>query len=110
MSIFKFIQKRGFTGRYTIVREFCRNFKQAETHKATVRVEHAPGLSGQVDWKENITLHDRNGTAYTFSIFLYVLPYSKKKYLTLTLDQKQDSLFSFLTEAFKYTGGVPREI
>lgn len=33
MSIFKFIQKRGFTGRYTIVREFCRNFKQAETHK-----------------------------------------------------------------------------
>ena len=35
---------------------------------------------------------------------------SKKKYLTLTLDQKQDSLFNFLTEAFKYTGGVPREI
>lgn len=33
MSIFKFIQKQGFTGRYTIVREFCRNFKQAETHK-----------------------------------------------------------------------------
>lgn len=34
MSIFKFIQKRGFTN----VREFCRSFKQAETHKATIRV------------------------------------------------------------------------
>lgn len=86
MSIFKFIQKRGFKGLYTIIREFCRSFKQAETHKATVRVEHTPGLSGQVNWKENITLHDNNGTAHTFSIFLYVLPYSKKKYLTLTLD------------------------
>lgn len=37
MSIFKFIQKRGFTGRYTIIHEFCRSFKQTEAHKATVR-------------------------------------------------------------------------
>ena len=30
---------------------------------------------------------DRNGVSHTFSIFLYVLPYSKFKFLKLTLDQ-----------------------
>ena len=31
------------------------------------------GLSAQVDWKERITMTDRNGVPHTFSIFLYVL-------------------------------------
>lgn len=53
---------------------------------------------------------DRNGVPYTFSIFLYVLPYSKFKFLKLTLDQKQDTLFKCLFEAFKATGGIPKEI
>src|SRR5699024_11567212 len=41
---------------------------------------------------------------------LYVLPYSKFKFLKLTLDQKQDTLFKCLFEAFKDTGGIPKEI
>lgn len=53
---------------------------------------------------------DRNGVSHTFSIFLYVLPYSKFKFLKLTLDQKQDTLFKCLFEAFKATGGIPKEI
>lgn len=68
------------------------------------------GLSAQVDWKERITMTDRNGVPHTFSIFLYVLPYSKFKFLKLTLDQKQDTLFKCLFEAFKVTGGIPKEI
>lgn len=53
---------------------------------------------------------DRNGVSHTFSIFLYVLPYSKFKFLKLTLDQKQDTLFKCLFEASKATGGIPKEI
>ena len=53
---------------------------------------------------------DRNGVSHTFSIFLYVLPYSKFKFLKLTLDQRQDTLFKCLFEAFKVTGGIPKEI
>src|SRR5699024_4668608 len=68
------------------------------------------GLSAQVDWKERVTMTDRNGVPHTFSIFLYVLPYSKFKFLKLTLDQKQDTLFKCLFEAFKVTGGIPKEI
>ena len=109
-SIYDFIVEKGFTGKYTIVKEYCRRFRKTQTKKATIRVEHTIGLSAQVDWKEHITMTDQNGVPHTFSIFLYVLPYSKFKFLKLTLDQKQDTLFKCLFEAFRTTGGVPKEI
>ena len=109
-SIYDFIVEKGFTGKYTIVKDYCRRFRKEQTKKATIRVEHTIGLSAQVDWKEQVTMTDRNGVSHTFSIFLYVLPYSKFKFLKLTLDQKQDTLFKCLFEAFKSTGGIPKEI
>ena len=109
-SIYDFIVEKGFTGKYTIVKDYCRRFRKAQTKKATIRVEHSIGLSAQVDWKEQVTMTDRNGVSHTFSIFLYVLPYSKFKFLNLTQDQKQDTLFKCLFEAFKATGGIPKEI
>ena len=30
MAIYRFIQKKGYTGGYTLVKTFCRNYKQAE--------------------------------------------------------------------------------
>ena len=109
-SIYDFIVEKGFTGKYTIVKDYCRRFRKAQTKKATIRVEHTIGLSAQVDWKEQVTMTDRNGVSHIFSIFLYVLPYSKFKFLKLTLDQKQDTLFKCLFEALKATGGIPKEI
>ena len=67
-----------------------------QTKKSTIRVEHSIGLSAQVDWKGKLTMMDQNGVPHTFSIFLYVLPYSKFKFLKLMLDQKQDTLFKCL--------------
>lgn len=110
MSVYKFIEKKGYTGKYTIVKDFCREFRTEKTKKATIRVETNPGICAQVDWKENMVLHDRNGKSYKFNIFLYVLHYSKMKYITLTWDRKQDTLLWCMCEAFEYTGGVPKEI
>ncbi|MDQ7936969.1 IS21 family transposase [Lactiplantibacillus sp. WILCCON 0030] len=109
-SIYKFIEKKGFQGKYTIVREYCASIHKERIRKATIRVEYTPGLSAQVDWKENMTLYDANGTPHNFNIFLYVLPYSKLKYLTLIFERSQDTLFECLAEAFEHTGGVPNEI
>jgi len=109
-SIFKFIQRKGFEGSYSLVKTYCREFKQEKAQKATVRVEHTPGLSAQVDWKENMHLISNQGEIFEFNIFLYVLPYSKKKFITLTFDRKQDTLFECLDDAFYHTGGVPKEI
>lgn len=110
MVIFKFIQKKGFQGQYTIVKTYCASIRKARTHKATIRVEHTAGLSAQVDWKEEMTLYNKENKPYHFNIFLYVLPYSKLKYLTLIFERSQDTLFNCLDDAFWHTGGVPTEI
>ncbi|WP_244898599.1 IS21 family transposase [Staphylococcus lutrae] len=110
MAIFKYIEKKGYEGKYTILREYCKNKKQNETKKATIRVETNPGIAAQVDWKEDMMMHDKFGRTSQFNIFLYVLHYSKMKYITLTWDRKQDTLFECLKEAFEYTEGVPKEI
>ena len=39
--------------------------------QATIRVETTPGLQGQVDWKEKLTLKAKNGEEYTINIFLF---------------------------------------
>ncbi len=73
-------------------------------------MEHTPGLSAQVDWKEEMTLYNSEGKPFKFNIFLYVLPYSKLKYLTLIFERSQDTLFECLDDAFEHTGGIPTEI
>lgn len=110
MAIFKFIEKKGFEGKYTIVRDYCKKTKIEKQQKATIRVEYHPGIAAQVDWKEDMKLISKNGEVFTFNIFLYVLSYSRLKFITVRFDRRQDTLFECLVEAFRSTGGVPREI
>ena len=56
MAAYRFIQKKGYEGRYSIVADFIRKYKNNERHKATIRFETNIGLQAQVDWKENLTL------------------------------------------------------
>lgn len=35
-SIFKFIEKKGFTGKYTLVKDYCRKIKQEESGKLLI--------------------------------------------------------------------------
>lgn len=109
-AIYSLLKRRGYEGKITILRDYCRTLKQTKTKKATIRIETNPGLSAQVDWKENMTLYTSSGRPVTFNIFLYVLGYSRMKYLELTFEKKQDTLFMCLNDAFYLTGGVPREI
>ena len=70
-SIYDFIVEKGFTGKYTIVKDYCRRFRKAQTKKATIRVENTIGLSAQVDWKGQVTMTDWNGVSHT-SVFSYM--------------------------------------
>ena len=55
-SIYYFIKKKGYNGGYTTVKRFCRNYREKRVKKAMIRMETTPGLSAQVDWKENIKM------------------------------------------------------
>lgn len=41
-------------------------------------------------------LHDKSGNVYIVSIFLIVLGYSRYKYIELTFDQTQNTLFKII--------------
>lgn len=110
MSVYKFIQKKGYTGKYSIVADFVSKHKDNEIKKATIRFETNPGLQGQVDWKEDLRLVNRKGDEFKVNIFLMVLGYSRYKYIELTTDRSQNTLFRCLINAFKFYGGVPKEI
>lgn len=73
MSVYKFIQGKGYSGKYSIVADFVRQHKATETKKATIRYETNPGLQAQVDWKEDMKLVNRKGEVYVVNIFLMVL-------------------------------------
>ena len=110
MAIFKFIQKDGYTGSYSLVADFVQKHKEEQIKKATIRFETAPGLQSQVDWKENLKMISKHGELFEVNIFLMVLGYSRTKFVKLTSDTTQKTLFECMNEAFKYFGGVPKEI
>lgn len=109
-AIYYFIKERGYQGKQSILRDYCRTIRKAATKKATIRIETSPGLSAQVDWKEDLTLVSRHGEIVKGNIFLYVLGYSRMKYMQFTFSRSQTTFFDCLTNAFWATGGVPKEI
>ena len=102
--------KYGYNGKYGIVRKYVSNKKKKIVDNLTIRFETIKGYQSQVDWKEKLKLHDINGNEYIVSIFLMVLGNSRYKYIELTFDQTQPTLFRCLINAFKYFGGRTEEI
>jgi len=50
--IYREIQERGFTGKYTIVKDFVREIRPKTGVPAVYRYETKPGIQGQADWAE----------------------------------------------------------
>ena len=110
MSIFKFIQKDGYNGSYSLLADYANKHKREEIKKATLRYETSPGFQAQVDWKESLKMVSKSGEIFEVNIFLMILGYSRMKFLKLTSDRTQKTLFECMNEAFKYFEGVPKEI
>ena len=102
--------KYGYKGKYGIVNRYVSSKKENIITNLTIRFETIKGYQSQVDWKEKVKLHDKNGNEYVISIFLIVLGNSRYKYIELTFDQTQLTLFNCLTNSFKYFGGITEEI
>lgn len=110
-SVYLFIKERGYTGSYETVKNFVKSHKNEQTNKAVLRILTTPGVQAQVDWKESMKLITKQGNEIEFNIFLFILPYSKFKYIELTTDRTQITLFKCLINAFKYcNNSIPKEI
>lgn len=102
--------KYNFEGCYGIVRKYVASKKEKIIQELTIRFETIKGYQSQVDWKEKVKLHDISGNKYIISIFLILLGNSRYKYIELTTDQTQLTLFKCLINAFKYFNGTTEEI
>lgn len=102
--------KYGYDGKYGIIRKYVSEKKENIIKDLTIRFETIKGYQAQVDWKEKMKLHDVSHNEYIVSIFLIVLGNSRYKYIELTFDQTQTTLFKCLINAFKYFEGTTEEI
>ena len=111
MSIYLLLKdKYGYTGGYSSVARYVASFKTKQKVKVTIRFETTPGYQAQVDWKEKLQLVDNSDVSYTINIFLMTLGYSRMKFVKLTFDRTQQTLFDCMTAAFEFFGGVTDEI
>ena len=104
VRLFEEIQKAGYTGRYTQVKEFVRAHRPRPEPKPVQRFETPPGHQAQVDFA-----HFRLpwGTRYAL---LVVLGYSRLRWCRYFERQTMEVVFRGLEEAFAFFGGVPREL
>ena len=111
IAIYNFIKKQyNFKGSYSSIKRFTHSLKEEKTKEATVRFETSPGIQCQIDWKESLTLLNKDNIPITVNIFLGILGYSRYKYIELTFDRSQPTLFKCLTNMFNYFNGVPKEL
>lgn len=105
------LKEQGFTGEYTIVKNYVRGQKEQLEEKATVRFETMPGLQGQVDWAffEDYLVAE-NGKLKKLYCFLMILGYSRTRYIEFVTDMSTNTLIRCHQNAFRYMNGYPEEI
>ena len=62
----------GYNGGYATVKRYCRHYRDERVKKATIRIETTPGLSAQVDWKENIKMVSKYGEVFYLDLSQYL--------------------------------------
>jgi transposase len=82
--IYREILERGFTGKYTIAKDFVREVRPKIGVPAIYRYETKPGVQAQVDWAEcgYIEIDGEKRKLYCFTM---VLGYSRMRYAEFTL-------------------------
>ena len=110
IAIYNLLKDKGYKGSYTTIKNFTHKLKSEKIEEATIRFETNPGFQCQIDWKEKLKLISKSGVEFIINIFLSILGFSREKYVELTIDKTQPTLFRCLTNMFHFFGGVPREL
>ena len=107
--LYREIQEMGFTGKYTIVKDFVRKVRPEQGVTAVYRYETKPGVQAQVDWSEvgKIEIDGKTKKLYCFNM---VLGYSRMRYIEFTLSIDVTTLIKCHLNAFHYFVGVTKEI
>jgi transposase len=103
------IKARGYTGSETRVRAWVHPLREARRLQATVRFETEPGEQAQVDWGHFGAIQHQ-GRKKRLYAFIMTLGWSRAMYLEFTTQVDETSWLRCHVNAFRFFGGVPREI
>jgi len=105
--IFARLQKMGYTGGISILKEFVHPLRPAVAGHAPVqRYETKPGEQVQFDWGEFV--YEEAGEMRKYYGFVAILGYSRMRFVTFVKRCDTPTLIRCLMEAFEYFGGLTR--
>ena len=107
-QLFQQLQAKGYTGGYTILKEFVRRVRPARK-PAFLMLEFAPGECAQVDWGSFGSVAV-GSTRRRLSFFVMVLCHSRLMYVEFTVGEGMEHFLSCHRRAFEFLGGVPAKV
>ena len=109
-SVTQIIQRlrseEGYTGGFTILKEYVRTVRPAQRHPAFLTLSFAPGESAQVDWGCAGTITIGN-TRRRLSFFVMVLSHSRMIYVEFTCGESQEHFLACHQNALEFFDGTP---
>lgn len=108
--VFELLTEKGYDGKITVCRDYVRSLRGMGPKTPIRMVETAPGQLAAHDWSDYKITFTSTGKAEDVTFFSYILCYSRRQYVDVVEDKKQQTLFRELIAAFIYTDGVPREV
>jgi transposase len=104
VRLFQEVQAAGYSGGITQLRDYVARVRPRPAEELPIRFETAPGQQAQVDFAR---FQFSWGVRYAL---LVVLGYSRLLWLSFSARQDMRTLISGLEAAFRFFGGVPREL
>ena len=99
----------GFSGTYNGFKDFLRTrqISKEKNNIAHPRFETKPGHQLQVDWKESLKLHTKNGDEINFNVFSATLGYSRLHLFEYSETRTTEDFLRCMISVLKRMGGLP---
>jgi len=102
------IKKQGYTGSLMTLYRFLNKIKKDPPIKTTCRYETNPAEQGQFDWSPyEVILGEEKRKVICF---LFILGYSRRKFITFSLNKTLASIIEVIEEALRFFGGSPKKV
>ncbi|MHB8922807.1 MAG: transposase [Thermoleophilia bacterium] len=103
-AILSVIREQGYTGGYTVLRDYIQPKRPLRTSRQTVRFETEPGVQLQNDWGELWTIVAGKRKKVHFSV--NILGYSRRFHFWITDAEDAEHTYEGLIRSFEYFGGA----
>lgn len=105
LRIHEELRGRGFSGKYTIVKDLVRRLRPARHREPVLRFETSKGAQAQMDYASYEIAFTEEGRRRV-NLFSYVLGYSRRQYLHFTEAQDFETTIREHVRAFTHLDGV----